>query len=45
MSSAVLLEMSKTRSKRKTKRGIWRVILHDDSVNTFEHVIDCLFDI
>ena len=45
MSNAVLLEMSKTQSKRKSKRGIWRVILHDDSVNTFEHVIDCLVDI
>jgi len=45
MSSAVLLEMSKNKSKRTTKRGTWRVILHDDSVNTFEHVIDCLIDI
>ncbi len=45
MNSAVLLEMSKQKSKAKNNRGTWQVTLHDDSVNTFEHVIDCLIDI
>lgn len=45
MNSAVLLEMSKTKLKAKSKRGTWQVTLHDDSVNTFEHVINCLVDI
>jgi ATP-dependent Clp protease adaptor protein ClpS len=45
MNSAVLLEMSRTKLKAKSKRGTWQVTLHDDSVNTFEHVINCLVDI
>ena len=45
MNSAGLLEMSRTKLKAKSKRGTWQVTLHDDSVNTFEHVIECLVDI
>lgn len=35
-----LLEMSKKQSTNK--RGKWQVILHNDDVNTFDYVIDCL---
>jgi len=42
MSSAQLSEMSKKRSNKNTK---YEIILHDDSTNTFDHVIDCLVDI
>jgi ATP-dependent Clp protease adaptor protein ClpS len=45
MNSVVLLEMSKPKPKKITKRGTWQVTLHDDAVNTFDHVIDCLVDI
>ncbi len=51
MSSAQSLEMSKKASpktkqtKTKTKRGLYEVIIHNDDVNTFDHVIDCLIDI
>jgi len=45
MSSAVLSEMSSKKLKPKSKRGTWQVTLHDDPVNTFDHVIDCLVDI
>jgi ATP-dependent Clp protease adaptor protein ClpS len=37
--------MSKQKSKKTNNRGTWQVTLHDDSVNTFDHVIDCLMDI
>lgn len=43
MNSAQLSEMSKKHSK--TNRGQHSVILHDDNVNTFEHVINCLIDV
>ena len=42
MNNVQLLEMSKTKSK--SKRGTWRVILHDDKYVMFDHVIDCLID-
>ena len=49
MSNAQSLEMSKKASPKtkqtKTKRGLYEVIIHNDSVNTFDHVIDCLIDI
>ena len=49
MSSAQSLEMSKKASPKtkqnKTKRGLYEVIIHNDAVNTFDHVIDCLIDI
>lgn len=45
MNNAVLLEMSKQKSKATNNRGIWQVTLHDDPVNTFDHVIECLMDI
>ena len=49
MSNAQSLEMSKkasTKTKQpKTNRGLYEVIIHNDSVNTFDHVIDCLIDI
>ena len=49
MSNVQSLEMSKKASPKtkqtKTKRGLYEVIIHNDSVNTFDHVIDCLIDI
>ena len=45
MNSAGLLEMSSKKLKPKSKRGTWQVTLHDDPVNTFDHVIECLVDI
>jgi ATP-dependent Clp protease adaptor protein ClpS len=49
MSNAQSLEMSKKTSQKtkqtKTKRGLYEVIIHNDNVNTFDHVIDCLIDI
>lgn len=38
-----LSEMSGNQSKKK--RGRYQVILNNDSVNTFDHVINCLIDI
>jgi ATP-dependent Clp protease adaptor protein ClpS len=43
MNNVRLLEMSKKQST--SKRGKWQVMLNDDMVNTFEHVIECLIDI
>jgi ATP-dependent Clp protease adaptor protein ClpS len=37
--------MSKKKSQTTNNRGVWQVTLHDDSINTFDHVIDCLIDI
>ena len=31
--------------KNSKKRGTYKVILHDDNHNTFDHVIDCIMDI
>jgi ATP-dependent Clp protease adaptor protein ClpS len=49
MSNVQSLEMSKKVSpkkiKQKTKRGLYEVIIHNDNINTFDHVIDCLMDI
>jgi ATP-dependent Clp protease adaptor protein ClpS len=49
MSNVQSLEMSKKASPKtkqtKTKRGLYEVIIHNDTVNTFDHVIDCLIDI
>lgn len=36
--------MSKKKSQ-KTPRGQYQVILHNDSHNTFDHVIECLIDV
>ena len=44
MNNVQLFEMSKKVSK-KSKRGKYQVILHNDNHNTFDHVIDCLIDI
>jgi ATP-dependent Clp protease adaptor protein ClpS len=41
--NAVLLEMLKKQSNNP--RGKHQVILHNDSKNTFDHVIACLMDI
>jgi len=30
---------------KKQKRGLYKVILHDDNHNTFEHVIDTIIDV
>ena len=43
MSNVVLLEMLKKQSN--SKRGQYQVILHDDSKNTVDHVVDCLMDV
>ena len=43
MNNARSSEMSKKQSTNK--RGKWEVILHDDTVNTFDHVIDNLMEI
>ena len=43
MNNVRLSEMSKKQSTNK--RGQWQIILHDDNVNTFDHVIDCLTEI
>ena len=43
MNNVQLSEMSKKQSTNK--RGQWQIILHDDNVNTFDHVIDCLTEI
>ena len=49
MSNAQSLEMSKKvstkKTNQKTKRGLYEVIVHNDNVNTFDHVINCLMDI
>lgn len=36
--------MSQKKSK-KTHRGQYQVILHNDNHNTFDHVINCLIDV
>jgi len=43
MNNAQLSGMSKKQST--SKRGQWQIILHDDNINTFDHVIDCLTEI
>lgn len=43
MNNAALLEMLKKQSNNP--RGKHQVILHDDSKNTFDHVINCLMDV
>ncbi len=43
MNNVRLSEMSKKQST--SKRGQWQIILHDDSHNTFDHVIDCLTEV
>lgn len=43
MSNVRLSKMSK--KQLISKRGKWEVILHNDSHNTFDHVIDCLMEI
>jgi len=46
MNNVQLFEMSKkTSTKTKSTRGLYEVIIHNDNVNTFDHVIDCLIDI
>jgi ATP-dependent Clp protease adaptor protein ClpS len=35
----------KKTKQTKTKRGLYEVIIHNDNINTFDHVIDCLIDI
>jgi len=45
MNNVLSSEMSKTKSKRTSKRGTWQIILHDDSTITFDHVIDSLMDV
>lgn len=37
-------EMSKKKSTQKV-RGQYQIILNNDNVNTFDHVIDCLMEI
>ena len=34
-----------SQKKSKTKRGLYQVMLNNDSINTFDHVIECLVDI
>ena len=36
--------MSK-KALKKSKRGKYQVVLHDDNHNTFDHVINCLIDV
>lgn len=43
MNNARSSEMSKKQSTNK--RGKWEVILHNDSVNSFDHVIDNLIEV
>lgn len=43
MNNVVLSRMSKTKSK--SKKGVWAVILHNDNKISFDYVIDCLMDI
>ena len=43
MSNVRLSKMSK--KQLTSKRGKWEVILHNDSHNTFDHVIDSIMDI
>ncbi len=38
-------KISPKKIKQKAKRGLYEVIIHNDNVNTFDHVIDCLMDI
>jgi ATP-dependent Clp protease adaptor protein ClpS len=38
-------KVSPKKIKQKAKRGLYEVIIHNDNVNTFDHVIDCLMDI
>lgn len=42
MNNVQLSEMSK--NKLRSKRGTWKIILHDDNKITFDHVINCLID-
>jgi len=42
-SNVQLSEMSKKQSK--TPRGQYRVVVHNDDHNTFDHVINCLIDV
>jgi len=45
MNNVQLSEMSKKIStKTKSKRGLYEIIMHNDNVNTFDHVINCLID-
>jgi ATP-dependent Clp protease adaptor protein ClpS len=44
MNNVQLYEMSKKVSKN-SKRDKHRVILHNDTQTTFEHVINCLIDV
>ena len=43
MNNVQLYEMLKKASK-KSKRGKYHVVLHNDNHNTFDHVINCLID-
>jgi ATP-dependent Clp protease adaptor protein ClpS len=43
MNNVQLYEMSK--KKPTVKRGKYRVIVHNDNHNTFDHVIDSLMDV
>jgi ATP-dependent Clp protease adaptor protein ClpS len=43
MNNVRLSEMSKKQTK--TNRGQHSVVLHDDNVNTFDHVMNCLIDV
>ncbi len=43
MNNARSSEMSKKQSTNK--RGKWEVILHNDDVNSFDHVIDNLIEV
>ena len=43
MNNVQLYEMSK-KVLKKSKRGKYQVVLHNDNHNTFEHVIDCLIE-
>jgi ATP-dependent Clp protease adaptor protein ClpS len=43
MNNVQLYEMSKKKST--VKRGKYRVIVHNDDHNTFDHVIDSLMDV
>ncbi len=43
MNNVQLYEMLKKASK-KSKRGKYQIVLHDDNHNTFDNVINCLID-
>jgi len=44
MNNVVLLEMLKKKSKTPSNRGQYQIILHNDSKNTYDHVIDTLME-